>query len=650
MRTDMPEQATSTPAGGAVPAGLPHPADLADPAARAATAGAFGQFQGHDTPARLLRARCREWAGRPALRRKVHGLWQTTTWDQYYANARAIGLALADLGLARGDVVCVLAENRPEWLYADLGAQCMGFVGNGIYPTASPEQVQHVLVDSGTAVLFVENQEQLDKALQVRDACPGLRRIVVMEREGLRGLADPQVVFFDDLLARGQALAQTRAQAFEDAIDAGRSQDLAFLVYTSGTTGAPKGAMIMNWNLMFQMHVAGRYFEIRPGDKSLSFLPLCHIAERMATVFNPLAIGVVVHFPENAGTVFNDMREVAPHLVFAPPRFWEKMYSQVELFMRDAVGPARWAYHQARQALGASVQAQVEGRAPATLSPWARLLQWAALRNVKTFLGLQNVRTALTGAAPVPPDLIRWFLACGIELRESFGMTETSGGASITPRGRIRLGWAGEIAPGTEIRTGEGGELLVRGPNVFGGYWRNPEKTAETIDAGGWLHTGDCGEVSEDGFIAIRDRIKDILITSGGKNITPSHIENLLKFSPYITDAVVIGDGRKFLTCLVMIDQEHVARHAQEQQVPYTDFASLTRAPEIVALVRAEIERVNGQLARVEQIKDFRIIAELLTAEDEELTPTMKLKRKVIVRKYASLIDSMYPAETAAQS
>ncbi len=629
----------------AVP-GVHQPMDFA---ARAAEAGAWGEFLGHETPARLFRARCREWADRPALRHKVLGLWQTTTWGQYYERARAVGLALADLGLARGDRICVLAENRPEWLYADLGAQCMGFVGNGIYPTSSPDQVRHVLADSGTVVLFVENQEQLDKALQVRSQCPALRSVVVMDREGLRGFQDPAVMFFDELLARGLALAADRADAFEAAIDASRREELAFLVYTSGTTGAPKGAMIMNWSLMFQMHTADRYFEVRPGDKSLSFLPLCHIAERMATVFSPLSVGLIVHFPENAGTVINDIREVAPHLVFAPPRFWEKMYSQVELFMRDAVGPARWAYRQARQALEVSVQAQADGGPALPLSLRARLLQWLALRNVKVFLGLQNVRTALTGAAPVPPDLIRWFLACGIELRESFGMTETSGAASITRRGRIRLGWAGERLPGTEVRLGADAELLVRGPNVFGGYWNLPEKTAEALDPEGWLHTGDCGEVAEDGFVAIRDRIKDIIITSGGKNITPSHIENLLKFSPYITDAVVIGDGRKFLSCLVMIDQEHVARHAQEQQVPYTDFASLTRAPAIVDLVRAEIERINGQLARVEQIKEFRIISELLTAEDEELTPTMKLKRKVIARKYATLIDTMYPTETAAQ-
>jgi long-chain acyl-CoA synthetase len=606
-------------------------------------AAAAISYLGEDTPAKVFRQRCRTWADQPALRHKQKGLWQSTTWAQYFARARATGLAMQALGLERGQVVCVLAENRPEWLYVDMGAQCMGLVGNGVYPTSSAGQLQHILMDSGSRLLFVENQEQLDKALEIRSQCLQLQRIVVMDREGLRGFSDPDVEFFDEFLARGHALAETRQALFDASIDNTQAEDLAFLVYTSGTTGAPKGAMTLNRNLVFQLSLATEYLDIQPGDKSVSFLPLCHIAERMSSVYNPLALGLVVHFPENSGTVFNDMREVAPHLVFAPPRFWEKMYSQIDLFMRDAIAPARWTYHTTRAMGAARVEAQLLGQATSPPSLLLKIMQWLAMRNVRIFLGLQNVKSALTGAAPVPPDLIRWYLGCGIELREAFGMTETTGFCTATPKGAIRLGWAGIKAPGTELRIGKDNEVLVRGPNVFGGYWNMPDKTRETLDDEGWLHTGDCGEINAEGYLAIRDRIKDILITSGGKNITPSHIESLLKFSPYITDAVVIGDGRKYLTCLVMIDQEHVARHAQEHQVPYTDFGSLTRAPEVVALIHSEIERINPQLARVEQIKSFKIISELLTAEDEELTPTMKLKRKVIATKYAALIDSMYP-------
>jgi long-chain acyl-CoA synthetase len=594
-----------------------------------------------DTPQKVFSARAKSWATQPALRHKRRGLWQTITWADYFANARAVGLALAGWGLQRGDVVCVLAENRPEWLYADMGAQCMGLVGNGIYPTASPGQVAYILKHSCARVLFVENQEQLEKVLTVRSSCPDLQRVVVLDRVGLRDLNDESVLFFDTLLAQGEALAQTQVHTFEQSIAATQPLDTAFLVYTSGTTGQPKGAMVSNRNLVFQMGQAVHYLNASPGDRSLSFLPLCHIAERMATSFNPLAVGLIVHFPENAGTVFNDLREVAPHVLFAPPRFWEKLYSQIDMFMRDAIAPARWMYGRALVASQASVQERLAGKA-GHAGALERLQMVCAFRNLKAFLGLQHVKSALTGAAPVPAELIKWFLSIGIELREAYGMTETCGFCTATPAGGIKLGWAGMAGEGTEIKIGLSSEILVRGPNVFAGYWHDEDKTSETLDAEGWLHTGDCGELDTHGYLAITGRIKDIMITSGGKNIAPTQIENLLKFSPYITDAVAVADGRHFVSALVMIDQEHVARFAQEKQVPYTDFASLTRSPEVIELINQQIKTANAQLARVEQVKEFRIISELLNAEDEELTPTMKLKRKVVASKYASLIDSMY--------
>ena len=603
------------------------------------------EFINCDTPQKVFLARCNEWANKPALRHKRRGLWQTISWADYFANARATGLALAGMGLQRSDVVCVLSENRPEWLYTDMGAQCMGLVGNGIYPTASPEQVAFILQHSRARVLFVENQEQLEKTLSVRSTCPDLQRIVVMEREGLRALQDKDVVFFDDLLLQGKVLAETQAALFEQSINQTMPDETAFLVYTSGTTGQPKGAMVSNRNLVFQLGQAPGYLDADMGDRSLSFLPLCHIAERMASSFNPLAVGLVVHFPENASTVFNDLREVAPHVLFAPPRFWEKMYSQIDLFMRDAVAPARWVYSRALEANKTLVEAKLAGaqRAPSALHCLQNHLQnFCAFRNLKIFLGLQNVKTALTGAAPVPADLIKWFLSIGIELREAFGMTETCGFCTATPKGRIKLGWAGKAGAGTDIKIGPENEIMVRGPNVFAGYWRDVDKTAEAMDAEGWLHTGDCGELDGDGYLSITGRIKDIMITSGGKNISPSQIENLLKFSPYITDAVAVGDGRHFVSALIMIDLEHVARFAQEKQVPYTDFASLTRTTEVIELIAQQVSAANAQLARVEQVKEFRIISELLGAEDEELTPTMKLKRKVVATKYAELINGMY--------
>lgn len=598
---------------------------------------------GEDTPTRLFRARCRDWKDRPALRQKRKGIWHSQTWGEYYADARAIGLALLDTGCARGDVIAVLAENRPEWLFADMGAQCVGIIGTGIYPTSSPDQIEYILTNSGARTIFVENEEQLDKTLAIRPKCPDLLTIVVMDWDGLRDFSDPQVVPFSAFLARGRELAKTQGAAFEQAIDAADQADTAFLVYTSGTTGAPKGAMISNRNVMFQLEAIARHLPVAELDHSISFLPLCHIAERMGTVFNQLRLGVIVHFPENSGTVFNDMREVVPHMLFAPPRFWEKMHSQIELFLRDAMPMARKIYALA-VADGASIAEATMAKRP--VPGWRRwrfaALQFVALLNVRKFLGLQNIKVATTGAAPVPPELIKWYMAMGINLLEAYGMTETTGYATAMPADGIRVGTAGLAVDNTELKIGAEDEILVRGAHVFQGYWHMPQKTAEAIDDDGWLHTGDCGEIDADGYLRVKDRLKDIIITSGGKNITPSQIENDLKFSPYIVDAMLVGDGRKYLTCLVMIDQDNVAKFAQDKQVPYTDFKSLTQTAEVQTLVRTEIESVNGKLARVEQIKDFRVIEDLLTAEDEELTPTMKLKRRAVVKKYATLIETMY--------
>jgi long-chain acyl-CoA synthetase len=579
------------------------------------------------TPLQIFRARAREWADMPALRHKDRGIWHTVSWRQYEAAVYNTAQAYAQLGIKPGDVISILAENCPQWLYADLGAQALGAIGNGIYPTSSPDQIQHILVDSRTRLIVVENEEQLDKVLAIRSACPMLQWIAVIDLKGLRGLDAEGIMAFDDLLRRGADAGQRAA--IDASIDAAKSDDTAFLVYTSGTTGAPKGAMIANRNLTYQMHSMPEWQTLGVGLKTLSFLPLCHIAERMASPFTQIALGQIIHFPENTGTVVQDMREVAPHRVFAPPRFWEKLYAQVDLFMKDAIAPARFAY-----------AAATGGAAGGGFG--ARVVKGAIVSNVQKFLGLQNIKQALVGAAPVSPDLIHWYARLGIELQEAFGMTETCGACTVPRTGKARIGWAGQALSRTEIKLGPDDELLVRGPNVFAGYWNAPEKTRESFTNDGWFRTGDCADIDADGYLRIKDRLKDILITSGGKNVTPSQIETALKFSPYISDAMVVGDARKYLTCLIMLDIDSVSKFAQDAQVPFTDFVSLTRAKEVVDLIRREIEGANDKLARVEQVKDFRIITQLLTAEDEELTPTMKLKRRVVLAKYKDLIEGMY--------
>jgi long-chain acyl-CoA synthetase len=595
------------------------------------------------TPIALFWRRVAATPELPALREKKRGLWRAITWRAYGDQVRRTAHALAALGLARGDVASVLSENRPEWLFCDLGAQSIGAVGNGIYTTSAPNQVAYILNDSKSRIVFVEDEEQLDKVLAVRDGCPALRHVVVYETEGLRGFADPMVTSFAQFLERGAAHAAAHQRLVEDEVARTKPDEIAILIYTSGTTGPPKAALIRHANIAFQIARAHVMTPLRDGDRTLSFLPLCHVAERMSAAFNPLALGNTVHFAESADTLLEDLRAVQPDALFAPPRTWEKLHALVSLAIADATALQRRAYRWALELGRRAEEAADRGARPGAAASLLRGVAAAlVLGNLKRFLGLGRIRYAMTGAAPVAPEIIAWFRALGIDLREAYGLTESCGLATVNPLGRNRVGTVGLPPDGIELKLAESGEILLRGGNVFAGYLNKPAETAAAIDAEGWLHTGDVGRLDADGYLRITDRLKDVMITAGGKNVTPSEIENQLKASPYIADAVVIGDQRPYLTALVMIDLENVARFAQDRRVPFTNYASLCAAEPVQALIGREIEAVNARLARVETIKKFRLIDVLLTPEDEELTPTMKLKRKVVAQKYETMIEGMY--------
>jgi len=608
----------------------------------AVTTGTSTTVFGQDTLPKLFRHVVRERGARVAMREKELGVWRAVSWHEYGERARHVGLGLVALGLRPRDVVSIMADNCPEWLYTDLGTLSVGGVTNGIYTTDSARQVEYIVNDSGTRFFFAADEEQLDKILEVRGDCPQLVKIIVFDLEGLHAFKDEQVMSFDELLELGLRHEAENPGAFERLVELARPDDLAILVYTSGTTGPPKGAMLSHRNILFQIDYSDYVTALHDGDQQLSFLPLCHIAERTVSVFNPLRTGATVNFAESIDTVPDNLREVAPALFFAVPRIWEKLYSAVALRMRDATRPGRLAYHWALSVGARVAEHRVAGRRPGVgLHLLFRIADFFVLDNVKRSMGLHRARGTATGAAPIAPDLIKWYMALGIDMREVYGQTENCGLATAMPVDRIKLGTVGIARPGTEVRISAEGEILLKGPHVFLGYYKNPTKTAETV-IDGWLHTGDVGVMDDQGFVRITDRMKDIIITAGGKNVTPSEIENQLKFSPYISDAVVIGDKRKFLSCLVMIDHETVAQFAQERNVPFTNFASLCRTDEVQSLIGGEIDRVNRQLARVETIKKFRLIEQILTAEDEELTPTMKLKRAYVNRKYKDVIDAMY--------
>ena len=596
-----------------------------------------------DTVARKFRTAIRERGPAVALRQKELGIWEEVTWNELGRQARMIAMGLASLGFAPGDTASILSNTRREWTYADYGVLLAGGVASGIYPTDAAPQVEYLCADSHTSVLFVEDDEQLDKALEVRGRLPGLKKIVVLDTEGLGTLRDPQVISLADLQQAGEKFDQAHPGEFDRRVDSRRPEDLAILVYTSGTTGKPKGAMISHLNLCTLMEQFVPDLEMDGSDDKMAFLPLCHIAERLFGEFTSLERGARLNFVENPDTIAENVREIAPTIFLGVPRVWEKFYSGVSIRMKEATRFEQWAYQKSLAIGMAIAERELAGRpVSAGLALAGRITRFLVLDNVRRMIGIHRMKWALTGAAPISPELIRWYRALGLRLYEAYGMTESTGGGTVNLPGRQKLGTVGRPQPYNEVRISEQGEILIRGPNVFMGYLNMPEKTRETIDADGWLHTGDVGVIDDDGFVRITDRMKDIIITAGGKNITPTELENELKFSPFITDAVVIGDRRPFLTCLVMIDHENVEKYAQDRSVPFSNFASLCRTREVQELIQAELDRVNAKFARVEQIKKFRLLEQKLTAEDEELTPTMKLKRKLVNEKYKELIDEMY--------
>jgi long-chain acyl-CoA synthetase len=578
------------------------------------------------------------------MRQKQLGIWHSWTWARTAEAVREIAGGLMSLGFAPGDTASILSNTVVEWVLADLAILSCGGVSNGIYPTDAASQVHYLCEDSRTSILFVEDDEQLDKGLEVRQRLPGLKKIVVFDMEGLRDLDDPAVMSLDQLRALGRDYNAAHPTQLMERVAACKPGDLAILVYTSGTTGKPKGAMHSQHGLVYTVRGYNTLIAQDEKDERMCFLPLCHIAERLGGEYFALYAGAILNFVENPETVPENVREIAPTVFTAVPRVWEKFYSGVMIALKEA-GPLQ----QAAYAWGIGVGTRIADKVLAGqavdgfLKFKFTLARWIALNNVRKLIGIHRSRFLVTGAAPISPDLVKWYLALGVPMLEVWGMTESCGAATGVPASRIKPGSIGPAAAYNEVRIDPGtGEILVRGDNVFMGYLNQPEKTAETIDADGWLHTGDVGLVDDDGFFRITDRMKDIIITAGGKNITPSELENELKFSPYITDAVVIGDKRPYLSVIVMIDQENVEKYAQDHDVPFSNYASLTRASEVQELIQGEIDRVNRKFARVEQIKKFFLLDTQLSAEDEELTPTMKLKRKLVQQKYADRIQAMY--------
>ena len=580
---------------------------------------------------------------RVAFREKHLGLWRDIPWSGYLENVQKTACGLQALGVKRGDHVAIIGENRPEWLYSALGVMACGATFVGVYTTNPAPECEYVVGHSQSVVYICEDEEQLDKALTFRERTPLLRKLIVWEMEGLKHFQDPMFMSFQELQELGEKTGKQQAGLFNEMVAQGKGEDVAGIVYTSGTTGPPKGAMLAHEGYLWIGQQANIINEATPEDESISFLPLNHVYEQIFDLMTHLTLGHVVNFTENTDTVMSDMRDVSPTIFHAVPRIWEKYYSGIVLRMKDATRLKQLAFSMGLK-IGSRYNEKKLGHQPV---PWwlnlaYPLAHFVVFRKLKKRLGFDRVRIGVSGAAPISHNILKFFQSIGIPVREGYGMTETTGITHMPNERHFKLGTVGRALPGTEVQIAEDGEILVRHQGIFKGYYRDPENTREALSEDGWLHTGDVGEIDAEGYLKITDRKKDLIITAGGKNVAPQYIENLLKFSPYINDAVVIGDRRKFLSALIVIDEENVVKFAQDQKVQFTTFASLTKSEEVIELIQQEINQVNKQMARVENIRKFRILDKKLYTEDGEVTPTMKVKRKAINAQYKDLIESMY--------
>ncbi len=599
----------------------------------------------------------RDWAQRSprqvAMREKDFGIWQEYTWDQTWDLIETAAHGLLALGLEVGDRVAIHSEDRPEWVVLDLATVAARGITVGLYPTNPTTEVEYLIGDSTPTVFFAEDQEQVDKVLEVPvEKAKRIRRIIYTEPRGLGDYEDPRLLFWDAFLETGRRHRESDPEAVSRRMATAEASDVMTLVYTSGTTGPPKGAMLTNANAAFcidKIVNSGERFpdgtNPNPDDFIVAYLPLCHVAERVFSTWTLVGAGPSLNFAESIETVTENLREVQPTLFFAVPRIWERLHALVTIKSSDATLFKRlclkFAMTLARN-IGKRKVANGGNHTPLTrvLSAIGEPLVFRAM---KERIGLRRCRYAASAAAAIAPELLEFFIGIGVPVYELYGMTENSAIATCNFAGRMKLGTVGEPYPDIGLRIDEDtGEIQTKHEGVFAGYWNQPDKTAETFTEDGWLMTGDVGVWVDGTHVKIIDRIKHIIITSGGKNISPSEIENSLKTSPYVKEAMVFGDGRKYVTALVGIEMETVGDWALRNNIPYTTYRDLSEKEEVIELISGVVDATNARFARVEQIKKFRMLPKELDHEDGELTATQKIKRSAMEDLFGDLVESMY--------
>ncbi len=587
----------------------------------------------------MLRRRAAETPDHTAVRQKDFGIWHPLTWAQYHQRCRNFGLGLGTLGLPERPRIGVLSDNRVEWVIAQHGTNLSGGVAVGVYATSPANEVAYILGHGEVDAVVCEDQEQTDKVLETLAELPRVRRVIVIEQKGLRAYPRDLVVPFAEVEAAGAAAPGDAGAALDRTLDAQTLDDIGLTIYTSGSTGRPKGAMLSYRNMRAEAIGLVERLGLDAASTGLSYLPLCHVAEQMLTNFAPIYVGSTVNFGESIRTVQDDLREVAPTHFLGVPRIWEKLHAAITIKMIEAGGARRWLFDRAFRHV-----------APDALTPPARrplgrrlvfgLWYLVILRALQNAIGLGRARLCLTGAAPIAPGIVAFFRTLGLPFIEVYGLTESTGMITGQRLDHLVPGSVGPPIEGAEVRLGAHGELEIRGDAVFAGYYRNPDATAATI-RDGWLATGDVAAL-ETGEVRIIDRLKDIMITAGGKNLSPSEIENTVKASPFIKECIALGEGRRFVSALIQIDPETVGSWAETRRLPFTNFRSLAENPAVHQLVADEVDAANHRLARVAQIRKFHLLTKELDHDDDEVTATMKVRRANIHRKYQAEIDALY--------
>ena len=611
---------------------------------------------GGGNAATTVASRARDWAARApkqvAMREKDFGIWKEYNWADSWELIELAAHGLLALGVEPGDRVSIHAEDRPEWVIMDLAAVAVRGITVGFYPTNPAAEVEYLLQDCGACIHFAEDEEQYDKVDEIDPAqLPNLRKIIFVEPRGMVGQDDDRLIFWDAFLDLGREHREQHPNAVAERMAAAQDDDVMTLVYTSGTTGPPKGAMLTNANADFCIDVIVNASDRVPGgppnpkDQIVTYLPLCHVAERIFSTWTMCGAGPVLNFAESIDTVNENLREVQPTIFFAVPRIWEKLHAVALIKANDA----SWFK---RKVLGfglglanriGKIKVANDGKHTAQ-SRFLAVIGWLLVfRAMRERIGMRRVRYASSGAAAIAPEVLEFFIGLGVPVFELYGMTENSAVATANFVGRMKLGTVGEPYPEIEFRIAEDtGEIQVKHPGVFKGYWNKPDKTAETFTDDGWLMTGDVGEWVDGTHVRIVDRIKHIIITSGGKNISPSEIENSLKTSPYVKEAMVVGEGRKYLAALIGIELDTVGDWALRRNLPYTTYRDLSEKPEVIELIQGVVAETNEKFARVENIRQFRLLPKELDHEDGELTATQKLKRSSMMEMFGELVESMY--------